>query len=93
MGRYLAIPAKAPHAAAAHEFIDYVLEPEVGAEIVKTVGYASANLAARKFIAPEILNDANIYAPEEVLNRCEIMDDIGKSAQLVDKLWTRLKAK
>jgi spermidine/putrescine-binding protein len=88
----LAIPTGAKHADAAHEFINYILDPAVGAEIVKTVGYASANAAARKLIPAEILNDPNIYAPEDVLKRCELMDDIGKAAPLIDKLWTRLKA-
>jgi spermidine/putrescine-binding protein len=89
----LAIPAKAVHAEAAHAFINYILEPETGAQIVKTVGYASANEAAKKFIPADILNDTYIYTPDDVLKRCELMDDIGKAATLVDKLWTRLKAK
>jgi spermidine/putrescine-binding protein len=89
----LAIAAKAAHPDAAHSFINYILEPQVGAEIVKTVGYASANEAAKKFIPAELLNDPNIYTPDDVLNRCELMDDIGKAAPLIDKLWTRLKAK
>ena len=88
----LAIAASAKRPDAAHAFLNYILEAEVGGEIVKSVGYASANAAAKKFIPSEILNDTNIYPPPDVLKRCELMDDIGKAAPLVDKLWTQIKA-
>lgn len=88
----LAISATARHPEAAMAFLNYVLEPQVAADIVKAVGYASANTAARKFIPAEILNDSNIYPSDEVLKRCEVMEDLGKTAPLVDKLWTQIKA-
>lgn len=88
----LAIPTVAKNTGAAHLFINYILEPQVGADIVKTVGYASANAAAKPLIPADILNDANIYAPEDVLKRCEIMAGIGKAGVQIDKLWTRIKA-
>ena len=88
----LAIPNVAKHTDAAHAFLNYILEPQIGADIVKAVGYASANTAAKQFIAAEILNDTNIYATEDVMKRCEVMSNIGKAATQVDKLWTRLKS-
>lgn len=49
------IPADAPHPENAHAWINYILRPEVQAEITNKVKYTSPNLAARKFIAPEVL--------------------------------------
>jgi spermidine/putrescine-binding protein len=89
----LAIPAHARHSDAAHAFLNYILDPRVGGEIVASVAYASANRAARPFIPAEILNDPNIYTPDDVLKRCELMEDLGPAAPVMDKLWTKLRAK
>lgn len=88
----LAIPAKARHVEEAYAFLSYVLEPEITARIVNGVHYAGANKAALKLIKPEIRNDPSIYPPEEVLDRCELIKDLGTTTQLIDDLWTEIKA-
>jgi spermidine/putrescine transport system substrate-binding protein len=88
----IAIRAGSKHAGNAHAFINYILEPKVAAEMVNQSRYASGNAAAKEFVKPEIVNDKNIYAPDDVLKRCEVMDDVGKAAPLIDKLWTQIKA-
>jgi putrescine transport system substrate-binding protein len=49
------IPLDAPHPEYAHAWINYILRPEVQAEITNKVKYTSPNTAARKFIAPDVL--------------------------------------
>jgi len=88
----LAIPARAGHLEEAYEFLNFVLEPEVAARIVDGVHYAGANKAAWSRIAPEIRNDPSIYPPEEVLDRCELIEDLGATTELIDELWTEVKA-
>ena len=88
----MAIPAAARHADLAYEFIDFLLEPEIGARLVNGTSYASANLAARKFIKPEILADPAIYPPDEVVARGELIEDLGETTTLLDELWTEIKA-
>jgi spermidine/putrescine-binding protein len=88
----LAIPAGARNVDSAHRFIDYVLLPEVNAEIVNGVSYASANLPARQFIDPEILNDPSVYPGDDVLSRCEFLADVGETTTLLDRYWTEIKA-
>ncbi len=88
----VAIPAKAANPDAAHAFINYLLEPEIGARIVNAASYASANKAAREKIKPEILNNPTIYPPDEVLNRCEFMEHLGKSTAVEAGLWRQVKA-
>ncbi|MFN7974726.1 MAG: spermidine/putrescine ABC transporter substrate-binding protein [Acidobacteriota bacterium] len=87
----LAIPAGAAHVDAAVAFIDFVLEPEIGARIVDTVSYGSANAAARPLVRPEILNDAAVFPPDDVLARCELMEDVGETTTLYDRLWAEVK--
>lgn len=88
----LCIPAGAKHADNAHAFLNFVLDAKVAADMVNQVRYASANDAAKQFIQPEILNDKNVYQPDDVMARCELMRDVGKAAPLIDKLWTEIKA-
>ena len=88
----VAIPAKAANPDAAHAFINYLLEPEIGARIVNAASYASANKAAREKIKPEILNNPTIYPPDDVLNRCEFMEHLGKSTAVEAGLWRQIKA-
>ena len=76
----------------AYEFLNFIMEPEINAEIVNGVSYASANVPARQFIKPEILNDAAIYPGDDVIARCEFLEDIGDTTTLLDQYWTEIKA-
>jgi len=88
----LAIPQGARNLDAAYAFIDYVLEPETAAKIVNGVHYAGANQAAWPLIDEKIRRDPAIYPPKEVLDRCELIEDLGKTMPLLDELWTEIKA-
>ena len=88
----LCIPIKARNATAAHLFLDFVQEPEINAEIVNAMHYASANGAAKAHIDPAILNDAAIYPASETLSHCEFIEDIGDAVTVMDKYWTEIKA-
>jgi len=87
-----AIPANAPNPDGAHAFLNYLLEPETGAKIVNSAKYASANLAAREKINPEILKNEIIYPTDEVLKRCDFMEHNAKTAAIQAALWREIKA-
>ncbi len=89
----LAIPKGARNLDSAYAFLDYLMEPEVAAKIVNGVHYAGANQAALPLIDAKILQDPTIYPPKEVLDRCELIEDLGKTTQLIDELWTEVKAR
>ena len=66
----MGIPADAKNVDNAHKFIDYILRPEVIAEITNYVWYSNPNLVANTtegLIDPEILEDPAIYPTEETL--------------------------
>jgi putrescine transport system substrate-binding protein len=71
----MGIPADAKNVENAHKFIDYVLRPEVVAEITNYVWYSNPNLVANTtegLIDPEILEDPAIYPTEETL-KCYLL--------------------
>ncbi len=88
----ICLPYGARNVESIYAFLDYILEPEVNARIVNGVSYASANVAARRFIRPEILNDTAIYPSAEALSRCEFVKDIGDATTILDEYWTEIKA-
>lgn len=64
----LVIPTDAPNVLLAHAFIDYVLHPQVGADISNYTSFGSPNQAAidAGLILPEFLNNPGIYPPAEI---------------------------
>ncbi len=89
----LLIPRGAPHPRAAHQFINFILEPRVIAEITNDIYYGNDNLAARPFVRPEILNDPAIYPPPEVRARLFLPSEFDPSYQrLRTRTWTRIKS-
>ena len=87
-----AIPAGAKNAAEAHEFINYMMRPEVAAANTNFVAYASGNLAAKQFVKPELLNDPSVYPDEATFKRLftnTAYDE--RSQRTVTRAWTRVK--
>lgn len=89
----LAIPTGARNVDAAYALLDYLMEPEVAAKIVNGVHYAGANRAALPLIEAKIRQNPAIYPPQEVLDRCELIEDLGRTTRLIDQLWTEVKAR
>jgi spermidine/putrescine transport system substrate-binding protein len=87
----LAIPAAARHVKAAHQFINYILRPDVSKLISDEFPYTNPNLAARQLLAPEQLANPASYPP--VAPKLETFRDIGKTAAAIDRLMTDLKSK
>jgi spermidine/putrescine-binding protein len=89
---HLAIPKAAKNTELAYKFIEFMLDPAVAAETTNVTGYATANAAARASIKPEILNDPAVYPPDEILSRCEALQDLGEATPKLDGMWTEIKA-
>jgi putrescine transport system substrate-binding protein len=88
----MAIPADAPNPEAAHAFINYILEPQVAADITNYVWYANPNAAADEFVDPEILSDPAIYPTEDVMaNLFALKAKTPAFDRLLTRSWTRVK--
>lgn len=88
----MCIPARAPNPDAAHKWINWILEPEVGAALSNYNQYATPNEAAMPFITPEDLNNPGIYPTPEIMATLHFTQDLGKGSQLIDQAWTRVKS-
>lgn len=87
----MAIPADAPHPGNAHLFLNYILRPEVIAEVSNTVFYANPNRAATPLVAEEIRTNPSIYPSAEVRDRLFPEEPVPARAQRErTRLWTRV---
>ena len=88
----LLIPASAPHPQAAHKFLNFILEPEVIAEITNDIHYGNDNLAARPFVNPDILRDPAVYPSAEVRARLYLPSELGADYyRQRTRVWTHIK--
>jgi spermidine/putrescine transport system substrate-binding protein len=77
----------------AHQFIDFLLRPEVAASIVRISRTATANRAARELLPPEVSSLQSLYPDSATLRRGEWFAPMPAQAQrLRDRLWTELKS-
>ncbi|MFT2210953.1 polyamine ABC transporter substrate-binding protein [Rhizobium giardinii] len=87
----LAIPADAPHVAEAHEFINYMMKPEVIAKASNYVFYANGNQAAQQFLDKEVREDTAIYPPEAVMQKLFTVTPFEpKEQRVLTRLWTKI---
>ena len=87
------IPKNAKNVDAAHQFIDFVMRPEISALISEDIGYATPNLAAREQLDPAVANDRASYPTAVDLEQAEFQEDVGDEAlQVYTKYWELLTA-
>jgi spermidine/putrescine transport system substrate-binding protein len=87
----MAIPKGAKHPGNAEKFMNYILEPKVGAALTNFVFYGSPNKAAEPFILKEILDNPLIYPPADVLAKLPFQKDIGEDELKYSDRWTEVK--
>lgn len=88
----MAIPTDAKNIAEAHAFINYLLEPQVIADISNHVAYANANVASTKFIDTNISSDPGIYPPEATRQRLlSLKTPSDDEARVMNRIWTQVK--
>ncbi len=87
----LAIPADAQHVAEAHEFLNYIMKPEVAAKATNYVYFPNGNKASQQFIDKEIIDDPAIYPDEATLAKLFTVAPYDpKTQRVVTRTWTKI---
>lgn len=88
----MAIPKDARHPNNAHLFLNYLMRPEVIAEISNYVWYANANKASTPMIDKEILEDPGIYPTAEAASKLYTFKVLPpKVDRIYTRTWTKVK--
>ena len=87
----LVIPASARRADLAHRFIDYLMQPQVAAQITSETLYPSANVDARAFLEPALREQLNrdLEAAKSRLFALVPLPDKLKAPR--DEVWNRFR--
>lgn len=85
------IPKDAKNKEAAELFINFIMDPEISAEISHYFPYGNPNKAAKAYIDPEILMDEAVYPPDAEVKKGEYLKDIGESILEFDRIWSEVK--
>jgi spermidine/putrescine transport system substrate-binding protein len=89
----LAVCARAPNRIVAEKFLNFILDPQIGARLADYNQYATPNKSAMAHVHPDNLTNPMIYPPPEVMNRLEFLRDLRKETKVYDEIWTQIKAK
>ena len=87
----LAIPAKAPHRYWAEKFINYILDPKVGAQLSNYMHYATPNKESLPLINKEDLDNPAIYPSADVMGNLQFVNDVGDKQKLYEDAWALVK--
>ncbi len=91
-GDSFTIPANSPNKYTAELFLNFLLRPEISAQITNNNLYATPNEAARPFINADILHDPVVFPPEAELKNAEVLLPLSASGEkLFYEAWERFK--
>ena len=88
----LAIPKGAPHPDLAHEFLDFVMEPEIAAEICLTTGYSTPSRSGRALLPRSVQDNEVMFPNPAQMAGLKAFSDLGSAASLHDRLWIEVKS-
>lgn len=88
----MAIPADAKNVAEAHEFINFLMRPDVIAKASNYVQYANGNLASKELLDPAVKDNPAVYPPDDVMAKLFTISPYGPREQRVlNRVWTQIK--
>lgn len=86
------IPKSAPHSKLAHNFINYLLRPEINAKISEFTMYGTCVPAAKEYLPKKLLEHEYIYPSKETMQSLEWLKDLGDFTQKYSRAWDEVKA-
>jgi putrescine transport system substrate-binding protein len=88
----LAIPKDAPNPDSAYAFMNYIMTPQVIADISNFKRYANANAAAQALVLASVKDDPGIYPPPEQQQKLSVqLADSADQTRAITRVWQRFK--
>ena len=89
----MAIPKDAKHPKNAHAFINFILRPEIHAELTNQVFYGNPNKESKKFVKPELAANPIIFPPASEVKKMAMPKPLDNAARrLQTRTFTNFKA-
>ena len=88
----MCVLSSSPHKKEAEQFINFMCETDIAVRNAEEVCYAIPHTAAFEELDEETREDAMVYPPAEVLEKCEVFINLPPETMLLQSdLWIRLK--
>jgi spermidine/putrescine transport system substrate-binding protein len=86
------IPKTSTRTAEAEQFINFLCDAEVAAQNSDYIGFSTPNAAGLALMDPSYAADPTYNPPQDVLDRCQIFQDLGDFVKVFSNAWTKVKA-
>ena len=86
----IVVPKTAPNVDGAYAWINFILQPEVAAQMSQRLGIATPNRAGFDLLPKKMQNNYNLFPPHSLLEKCERITPLGKIEEVYDRYWTEL---
>jgi spermidine/putrescine transport system substrate-binding protein len=86
----ICIPVGAPNPDLAAKFIDFLLRPDIGAQLSNYIGYNTPNAASLPDIDPAVRDFPGLYPTEEQKKVLHTIEGLGDAEQLYADAWTEI---
>ncbi len=88
----LAIPKDAPDKDSAYTFMNYMMIPQVIADVSNFKRYANANLASQSFVLPLVKDDPGIYPTPDQRKKLALQTaDSPEQTRAITRVWQKFK--
>jgi len=88
----LAIPKDAPDPESAYAFMNYIMTPQVIADISNFKRYANANTASQALVLPAVKDDPGIYPPPDQRRSLAVqLADSPDQTRAITRVWQKFK--
>jgi putrescine transport system substrate-binding protein len=88
----MAIPKDAPDPDSAYAYLNYIMTPQVIADISNFKRYANANFASQPLVLPDVKADPAIYPTEDERQRLSVqLADSAAQTRAITRVWQEFK--
>ena len=88
----MCVPTNAANYEGAHDFINFMYEPDIALENCEYVGYSTPNVAAKAMLDPEVSGNVYYYPTEEIFATLEVYYSSSSIEERYAEIWNTVKA-
>ncbi|MCC8167485.1 MAG: spermidine/putrescine ABC transporter substrate-binding protein [Planctomycetes bacterium] len=86
------IASDSPSAELAHAFINHLLNPDIALMNMESIRYFMPNTEAVSRLPADLADHPAFNVPDSVMEKCEVIRDLGEDNQAYIQVWDRIKA-
>lgn len=86
----MVIPKTAPNPEGAYQWLNFMMQPEIAAQLSVRISFATTTISAWKLLPPQVRENHTLFPPEELLKNSESLAPMGDFEEVYEKYWTKL---